>query len=91
VLTLRPRAQYDFVSGTSAATAEVTGVVALLLASDRHLSAGAVEELLKRTAGSGAQANPVEALSTANSVNASAALAQLETTRTRRVAATRTH
>src|SRR6185437_5922758 len=52
VLTLRPRAQYDFVSGTSAATAEVTGVVALLLASDPHLSAGAIEKLLKRTAGS---------------------------------------
>jgi subtilisin family serine protease len=91
VLTLRPRAQYDFVSGTSAATAEVTGVVALLLASDPHLSASAVATLLKRTAGSGAQANPAEALSTANSVNANAALAQLETTRGRRVAATSRH
>jgi len=91
VLTLRPRAQYDFVSGTSAATAEVTGVVALLLASDPHLKSGAIEELLKRTAGSGAQANPAAALSTANCVDASAALAQLDATRARRVAATSTH
>jgi subtilisin family serine protease len=91
VLTLRPRAQYDFVSGTSAATAEVTGVVALLLASDPHLNATAIQKLLKRTAGSGSQANPAEALSTANSVDASAALAQLEATRARRVAATTPH
>ncbi len=91
VLTLRPRAQYDFVSGTSAATAEVTGVVALLLASNRGLSATRMEELLKRTAGSNAQANPAEALRTANCVDASAALAELATGRARRVAATSTH
>lgn len=86
VLTLRPRAQYDFVSGTSVAAAEVTGVVALLLAADPHLSGSAVEELLKRTAGSGAQANPAQALTGANSVDAGAALAQLAATHARRVA-----
>ena len=86
VLTLRPRAQYDFVSGTSVAAAEVTGVVALLLAADPHLTASAVEQLLKRTAGGGAQANPAQALTGANSVDAGAALAQLEATHARRVA-----
>ncbi len=87
VLTLRPRAQYDFVSGTSVAAAEVTGVVALLLAADPHLTASAVAALLKRTAGSGAQANPAQALtSSANHVDAGAALALLEATRARRVA-----
>ena len=86
VLTLRPRAQYDFVSGTSVAAAEVTGVVALLLAADPHLNASAIEALLKRTAGSGAQANPAQALTGANAVDAGAALAQLEATHARRVA-----
>lgn len=87
VLTLRPRAQYDFVSGTSVAAAEVTGVVALLLAADPHLSASAVEALLKRTAGTGAQANPAQALtSSASPVDAGAALALLAATHARRVA-----
>jgi len=56
VLTLHPGAQYDFESGTSVAAAEVSGVVALLLSADPHLTIDAVEDLLKRTAG--AQALP---------------------------------
>ncbi len=87
VLTLRPRAQYDFVSGTSVAAAEVTGVIALLLATDPHLTAPSVEDLLRRTSGSGAQADPAEALSTADAIDASAALAGLEAARARHVAA----
>jgi hypothetical protein len=91
VLTLRPRSQYDFVSGTSVAAAEVTGVIALLLSADPHLTAGSVEELLKHTSTHGTQPNPAEALSVARSVDASAALAGLEAGRARRVAARATH
>ena len=91
VMTLRPRSQYDFVSGTSVAAAEVTGVIALLLSADPHLTASSVEDLLKRSSGSGAQANPAEALSLIASVDASAALAGLETARGRRVAARSAH
>ncbi len=91
VMTLRPRSQYDFVSGTSVAAAEVTGVIALLLSADPHLTARSVEDLLKRSSGSGAQANPAEALSLIASVDASAALAGLETARGRRVAARSAH
>jgi subtilisin family serine protease len=91
VLTLRPRAQYDFVSGTSVAAAEVTGVVALLLAADPRLTGRAVQELLQRTAGKGAQANPAGALSTANAVDASAALAQLVAGVAKRVASSSSH
>lgn len=90
VLTLRPRAQYDFVSGTSVAAAEVTGVIALLLAADPHLTPSSVEELLRRTAGSGSQANPAEALSATGAVDANAALTGIEAARARRVAASST-
>ncbi len=83
VLTLRPQGQYDFESGTSVAAAEVTGVVALLLAADSHLTADSAAALLKRTAGTGGQAMPAEALI---GVNASAALAGVDEQRSRRVA-----
>jgi len=49
VLTLVPGGHYDFASGSSIATAHVTGVVALLLAKDRNLSASAVYKLLRDT------------------------------------------
>jgi hypothetical protein len=90
VLTLRPRAQYDFVSGTSVAAAEVTGVIALLLAADPHLTAPSVEDLLQRTSGSSAQADSAEALRTADAINASAALAGLEAAHARHVATSST-
>jgi subtilisin family serine protease len=86
VMTLRPRAQYDFVSGTSVAAAEVTGVVALLLSADPHLTGSSVEGLLKRTRGNGAEANSAEALNLVSSVDANAALAGLDAARARRVA-----
>ncbi len=90
VMTLRPRSQYDFVSGTSVAAAEVTGVIALLLSSDPRLTASSVVDLLKRSSGSGGQPQAAEALSVISSVDASAALAGLEAARTRRVAASST-
>jgi Subtilase family len=47
ILTLLPGGHYDFVSGDSIATAEVTGVVALLLARDHGLSAATALQLLQ--------------------------------------------
>ena len=49
ILTLMPGGHYDFASGDSIATAEVTGVVALLLAKNRYLSASATSKLLRDT------------------------------------------
>jgi subtilisin family serine protease len=74
VLTLRPEGQYDFESGTSVAAAEVTGVVALLLSANGHLTTNAAVSLLKETSG------PVAAATVESpSVNVSAALAKLAT------------
>jgi subtilisin family serine protease len=57
ILTLLPGGHYDFASGDSIATAEVTGVVSLLLAKDHGLSAAATYDLLRRSsAHSGAAA-----------------------------------
>ena len=47
ILTLLPGGHYDFATGDSIATAEVTGVVSLLLAKDRSLSADAVRDILR--------------------------------------------
>ncbi len=47
VLTLRPDGQYDFESGTSVAAAEITGMIALLLGEDVHLTAQSILSLLK--------------------------------------------
>ncbi len=49
VLTLLPGGHYDFASGSSIATAHVTGVVALLLAKNPDLSAAAAYNLLHET------------------------------------------
>jgi subtilisin family serine protease len=49
ILTLMPGGHYDFASGDSVATAEVTGVVALLLAQDHGLTASAASKLLRDT------------------------------------------
>ncbi len=68
VMTLRPAGEYDFVSGTSVAAAEISGVIALLMsASHTHLSPAAVALLLGPQGGDAAHA-----------VDASAALARLE-------------
>jgi len=49
VLTLVPGGHYDFASGSSLAAAEVSGIVALMLAERPHLSAGEVRSLLSRS------------------------------------------
>ncbi len=49
ILTLLPGGHYDFASGDSISTAQVTGVVALLLAKNRALSAAARYQLLRDT------------------------------------------
>jgi subtilisin family serine protease len=49
ILTLMPGGHYDFASGDSIATAEVTGVVALLLARNHSLTASATSKLLRDT------------------------------------------
>jgi len=46
ILTLTPGGHYDFASGSSLATAEVTGVVALLIADGRRLPGRRVERIL---------------------------------------------
>jgi hypothetical protein len=49
ILTLLPGGHYDFASGVSIATAQVSGVVALLLAKDPGLSASDALRLLRDT------------------------------------------
>lgn len=49
ILTLVPGGLYDFASGSSLATAEVTGIVALLLADGRRLPEARVERILARS------------------------------------------
>lgn len=47
VVTLTPQGHYDFASGSSLATAQVSGVVALLLERDRDLEQGEVFKILR--------------------------------------------
>ncbi len=49
ILTLLPGGRYDFASGDSIATAQISGVVALLLAKNPALSGDAVYKLLRDT------------------------------------------
>jgi subtilisin family serine protease len=49
VLTLVPGGHYDFASGSSLAAAEVSGIVALMLAEHPHLTATEVRNLLLRS------------------------------------------
>ena len=49
ILTLLPGGRYDFASGDSIATAEITGVVSLLLSRDHGLNAAAVYGLLRNS------------------------------------------
>jgi len=72
VLTLVPGGHYDFASGSSLAAAEVSGVLALLLAEHPHLSAAQARTLLARTS------RRIETSSgTLTSIDACAALSQL--------------
>lgn len=72
ILTLVPGGHYDFASGSSLATAEVTGIVALLLADGRRLAGPTVERILSRS--SRQLATPAGLLTT---VNACAAVADV--------------
>jgi subtilisin family serine protease len=49
ILTLVPDGHYDFASGSSLATAQISGVVALLLARNPKLGAARLRELLTQT------------------------------------------
>jgi subtilisin family serine protease len=49
ILTLLPEGHYDFASGTSIATAQVSGVLALMLARNPGLSAAAAYRVLRDT------------------------------------------
>ena len=50
ILTTVPHGSYDFFSGSSLAAAQVSGVVALLLEREPHLTPAKLAELLRRTA-----------------------------------------
>ena len=52
ILTLLPGGHYDFASGASIATAQVSGVVALMLAKNPGLSAASAYRLLRDTSSS---------------------------------------
>lgn len=71
VVTLVPGARYDFLSGTSLATAHVSGAVALLLARDPNIDRDSVYRLLSRSEGRDG------ASSAGAPINACAALAAL--------------
>jgi subtilisin family serine protease len=52
ILTLLPGGHYDFASGASIATAQVSGVIALMLAKNPGLSAASAYRLLRDTSSS---------------------------------------
>src|SRR6185312_17541327 len=54
VLTLVPGGHYDFASGSSLATAEVSGILALMISHRRHLPAESAEQILTSSARDGA-------------------------------------
>ena len=69
ILTLMPGGRYDFASGSSLATAHVTGAIALLLAQTPNLDSAAIFALLRKTS-----EHPTVGK---DSINACAALAAL--------------
>jgi subtilisin family serine protease len=72
ILTLVPEGHYDFASGSSLATAHVTGTVALLLAQRPDLESASIYELLSRTSMRSDRGDGV-----VESINACAALAAI--------------
>lgn len=71
ILTLLPGGRYDFASGDSIATAQITGVVALLLAKSHGLSAADAYRLLRESS------EPSHALGGGELVNACVAVRAL--------------
>jgi subtilisin family serine protease len=72
IVTLVPDGHYDFASGSSLATAQVSGVVALLLARNQKLGSVRIRELLTQSS-----AHHDNDRGTYLSVNACAALAKV--------------
>jgi subtilisin family serine protease len=72
IVTLVPQGNYDFASGSSLATAQISGVVALLLQMNRRLTVDKLREILVKSTD---QRQTAKGLVT--SVNACAALSQL--------------
>jgi Subtilase family len=72
ILTLLPGGHYDFASGDSIATAQVTGIVALMLEKDHGLSANAAYQILHDTS-----ARPGDTPDGAEHVDACAAVVAL--------------
>ena len=84
VLTLRPGGQYDFESGTSVAAAEITGIVALLLAEKSRLTATTIVSLLKESAASAADRGNIDVSSALTVLEAQKSGGRLATTSTTR-------
>ncbi|MET0548629.1 MAG: S8 family serine peptidase [Xanthomonas sp.] len=76
ILTTQPNGNYDFTSGSSMATAHVSGVVALLLALAPQLDARSVHELLLRTSRTRDGALQVDAAAAVQALPRSAPLAR---------------
>ncbi len=77
ILTLMPGGRYDFATGDSIATAEVSGVVALLLAARHSLTADAAYKLLQSTSARPGRGSPDVAAAAAGAVDACAAMTAL--------------
>jgi len=76
ILTLMPGGHYDFATGDSIATAQVTGVVALLLATHHALTASAAYKLLQDSSVAPGTA-PGDPANAAGAVDACAAVTAL--------------
>jgi hypothetical protein len=70
ILTLTPDGHYDFASGASLATAHVTGVVALLLNRDRHLSTTRLQDLLQGSRNASLHSGSINACNALNALTA---------------------
>jgi subtilisin family serine protease len=77
ILTLMPGGRYDFATGDSIATAQVSGVVALLLAARHTLTADAAYKLLQSTSAHPASGSSDVAAAAAGAVDACAAITAL--------------
>jgi subtilisin family serine protease len=77
ILTLMPGGRYDFATGDSIATAEVSGVVALLLAARHALTADAAYRLLQSTSTRPGKRSPDPAAAAAGAIDACAAMTTL--------------
>jgi subtilisin family serine protease len=75
ILTLLPGGHYDFASGVSLATAQVTGTVALMLARNPHLTAVSAYQTLRSTSVRVVMEDPTAGVD--DTINACAAVAAI--------------